>query len=181
MKTDLDQIDDMMSPEDYKAIEAVARIKRHMTTFFDKKKLVAEMVRIIDDAKCFAFSSDRAKKFIDHVRPVFKTHFSHDVAVTEFEGMFTYDLSSGIHLKLKKDLTLREERDLVDSRMNIIHRELIAPFSEVMRRELKDSDSELLLESPTDKELAACVLSSIFHVKVDLEPDNPLCYLEYTL
>jgi hypothetical protein len=170
---DLREVGRMFSDEDYRAIEAIAKVRKRMTLFFDRKKLLEEMLGIIERSECIVFSSDRSRKFIDPARPIFKLRLVMDVAMRIHAPAFMYSPSERT-----------TEKEIADFRMNVIHREVVAPFSEVMRSALKSVDAELLREIPDAIDIAKFIVSSIFQVKTEIgsfADQSPICYIEYVL
>jgi hypothetical protein len=170
-KGNLRDIDDMISESDYKAMETLSKIKRRLQTLFDKKKLLAEMLQVIDSSECIEFSSDRSRKFIDVDKPIFKLKFIVSKAVE------LHSKELGFNPEVENT-----EKEIVDFRMNVIYNEIIKPFSSLMSSALKNMDTNLLETIPKEIELVDFLISSIFQVKTELG-DNiaPICYVEYTI
>jgi hypothetical protein len=171
MQGDLNAIDKMTSKDDLANIKNILKITRQMTSYLDRKKLLAEMITIISESECIVFSSDRSKKFIDHEKPVFKLKINIPKAIE-------------IHsddLRFNPDRH-NTEQEVVDFRMSVIHKEIVHPFGEIMRSALKNVDQNLLRDIPDAIELAKFIVSSIFQVKLETSKgDFPIVYVEYTL
>jgi hypothetical protein len=172
MQGELNDIDKLTSKEDLSNIKKIFRIKKQMTSYIDRKKILDEMLGIIDVSECLLFSSDRSKKFIDQDRPVFKLK----IDIPKSVAMYSKELN----FNEKKKNT---EKEIVDFRMSVIYIEIVKPFSEILRSALKNVDTNLLKEIPDAIEIAEFIVSSMFQVKLESVEDNvsPICYIEYTL
>lgn len=117
---------DILSEEDKRDINDIEEVKKVLSAYLDKNKLIKKFIEIIENSDIIDFKNERSKKFIDSRRPMFNL-------VIDFKK---------IQEKEKHPITFSSEADEVRFFSNILHDEILFKVTDYIQTSVH-SDPDL--------------------------------------
>jgi len=156
--------DELLNEEDYKLIDTVNFVRKHIMSYYDKGTLVEKIKKIINDSEVVNFRNSRSSEFIETRRPVFVLKVDEDSAFDKYETDEFFNDTAEINYY-----------------NDVLYNEIINEFSTFLMeayRELNNKAFEDINEN--ELKMATGLLSSICGTRVG-EDDKTLITLEFLL
>lgn len=185
-------IDAKISDDDDESLKKLVKFRKRLTSRFEPSFIVDKMREIIDSSEFVDFYDNRAKKFIDVARPVFKLK----IEITEelLEEMpndkISKILDEGINYDVSTDEGKNHLNAIIDYKLIVLQYQIFDPFLTILFEELtileKEKGNEELLKEkeeiyrlfPDIKDLEKFFLPSIFKALVE-SAKGDLIVIEY--
>ena len=184
------RVDSKISIDDDESLKKLINFRKRLTSRFEPFFIVEKMRELIENDDRINFYDDRAKKFIDNVRPIFKLKL--DLTEELLKEFPSKKIDKFMEESLDKSYVSTETdlNNIIDYKLMVIQYRIFDPFMTILFEELKTLEGEEGNEKlkkekeeiyrlfPDFKNLERFFLPSIFKVLID-STKGKLIVIEY--
>ena len=120
--TNENSVDDLMSTDMDAEIGRMLEIKKHISNFLNKERLIKFLVDTVKESKCLSFERPNPERYISPSKPMLQLLVDDEAIIKH------YGTSTNLVTKIKNKVRL----EVIDARSNIVHKELCEVFMELM-------------------------------------------------